>query len=104
MKDELFEQVKSKLNITWEDEGTNKRLRNIIESAIPDVIHILGISDKDFDFSADGIENTLFLAYCFYEWNHVLNEFEDNYSNKIAQVRQKYEVEHFLNSEESESE
>ena len=100
----LYEQVKGKLNITWEDEETKARVNQVINSAIPDLIHRLGITDKKFDFSADGAENTLFLAYCLYEWNHVLNEFEDNYSKMIAQVRQKHEVAQYLESEESESE
>lgn len=104
MNEALYEQVKGKLNITWEDSDTSTRVRKIIRSAIPDLIHKLGITDADFDFSVDGAENTLFLAYCFYEWNHVLNEFEDNYSGMIAQVRAKHEVAQYLESEATESE
>ena len=96
MTDRLIAQVKRKLNITWEDDDTNARVEDIIESAIPDLIHRLGIANPDFDFSEPGTENTLFLAYCLYEYNHALNEFDDNYSNKIAQVRAKHEVDHHL--------
>lgn len=104
MTETLYEQVKRKLNITWEDEETAARVRDIIKSAIPDLLHRLGITDPDFDISADGAENTLFLAYCLYEWNHALNEWEDNYSKMIAQVRAKHEVAQYLESEETESE
>lgn len=104
MSEVLYKQVKGKLNITWEDDETTERLRKIINSAIPDLIHRLGITDPAFDFSVDGAENTLFLAYCLYEWNHVLNEFEDNYSKMIAQVRAKHEVAQYLESEGAESE
>lgn len=104
MAETLYAQVKGKLNITWEDEETTARVNKIINSAIPDLIHKLGITDKDFDFSVDGAENTLFLAYCLYEWNHALNEFEDNYSSMIAQVRARHEVAQYLESEEAESE
>lgn len=100
MLDKLIEQVKRKCNITWEDEETTSRLNDIINSAIPDLSHKLGITDNNFDFSVAGTENTLFLAYCFYDWNNVLNEFEDNYSKMIAQVRNKYAVELYLASEE----
>lgn len=100
----LLEQVKDKLNITWEDEDTVRRIDSIIASAIPDLIHKLGITDSDFDFSVNGSENTLFLAYCLYEWNHILNEFEDNYASMIAQVKDKHAVQQYLESEESESE
>lgn len=100
----LLHQVKRKLNITWEDDETNARLNDIIASAIPDLIHKLGITDNEFDFSTAGAENTLFLAYCLYEWNHSLNEFDENYARLIAQVRAKYEVEQYRESEETESE
>ena len=104
MSEALFNQVKRKLNITWEDEETTARINDIINSAIPDLIYKLGITDDNFDFSVSGAENTLFLAYCLYEWNHTLNEWEDNYERMIARVRAKYEVEQYKESEETESE
>lgn len=102
MTETLYEQVKRKLNITWEDEETAERVKKIIGSAIPDLIHRLGITATDFDFSLDGAENTLFLAYCLYEWNHALNEWEDNYAKMIAQVRARHEVAQYLGEAESE--
>lgn len=94
MTERLIEQVRRKLNITWEDEDTTARIEDIIQSAIPDLIYRLGIADPDFDFAEAGTENTLFLAYCLYEWNHSLNEYDDNYSNLIARTRAKHEVEY----------
>lgn len=104
MFEKLLEQVKQKCNITWHDEDTEKRITKIVNSAIPTLKHKLGISQNDFDFSEDGMENTLFLNYCFYEWNHALNEFDDNYSNDIAQIRAKYEVQYYLNHEDDDEE
>lgn len=92
----LFAQVKRKLNVTWDDTDTTNRINEIIASAIPDLLHRLGIADPDFDFSVAGSENTLFLAYCLYEFNHVLSEFDVNYSRMIAQVREQHEVAHYL--------
>jgi hypothetical protein len=97
----LLSQVERKLNITWKDEETTKRLTEIIEDAIPDLIHRLGITDKNFDFSRPGTENNLFKNYCLYEWNHSLNEFFDNYAEPIAQIRARNEVAQFLESEEN---
>ena len=88
----LTAQVKRKLNITWEDEDTDARIEEIIASAIPDLIHRLGITDANFDFSKSGAENTLFLSYCLYEWNHMLEEFDVNYARMIATVRAIHEV------------
>lgn len=102
MLERLFLQVKRKLNITWTDEDTDSRVEEIIQSAIPALLHKLGIADPNFDFSVPSMENDLFKAYCFYEWNHCLNEFDDNYANNIAQVRMKHEVEYFM--EESSNE
>ena len=99
MTEKLFAQVKRKLNITWNDDETNANVQDIIQSAIPTMLHKLWIADPDFDFSEYGDENTLFKAYCLYDFNHCTNGFGDNYSNMIAQVRQRHEVGHYLNSE-----
>ena len=97
----LLSQVERKLNITWNDEETTQRLTEIINNAIPDLIHRLGIATSEFDFSKSGVENNLLLNYCLYEWNHSLNEFFDNYAETIAQVRARNEVAQFLESGEN---
>ena len=104
MSEELIKQVKDKCNITWEDEDTNRRVNQIIKTAIPDLIHRLGITDQNFDFGAAGDENTLFLNRCFYEWNHALSEFYTNYAESIAQIRAINDVKQYRESEEAESE
>lgn len=100
----LTTQVKQKLNITWDDEDTNARVEHIINTAIPDLTHRLGITDSNFDFSVPGAENALFLAYCLYEWNHSLNEFADNYARMIANVRAVHEVKNYKKSEGADDE
>ena len=99
----LFGQVKRKLNVTWEDPDTDARIEEIMESAIPYLMHRLGITDPDFDFSTPGDENTLFKAYCLYEWNHALNEFEPNYAHMIDSVHDRHAVENYLNGGESDA-
>lgn len=95
----LIDQVKRKLDITWSDEDTDRRLKDIIDSASPILQHKLGIADKSYDFSLPGIENNLFLAYCLYEWNHTANEFDINYANEIAQCQAKNEVAYYKSLE-----
>jgi hypothetical protein len=92
----LRAQVKRKLNITWDDPDTTARLEEIINSAIPSLIHRLGITDSNFDFSEAGQENTLFLNYCFYEWNHALPDFDENYKQLIVEVQRKWRVKEHL--------
>lgn len=96
----LIDQVKRKLNVTWSDVDTDARIADIMDSVAPALRHKLGITDPKFDFEEPGMEKTLFLNMCFYEWNHSANEFDDNYANEIAQCRAIHEVE----SQESEGE
>lgn len=103
MNDALFAQIKRKLNITWSDGETDSIVKDIIESAIPTMIHKIGIADADFDFSKPGIENNLFRAYCLYEYNHCANEFDDNYANTIAQARDIHAVKQYEQTEGSEN-
>lgn len=103
MTETLFAQVKRKLNITWDDPDTRELVTDIIQSAIPVMLHKLGITDPNFDFAQPGAENNLFRSYCLYDYNHCTNEFDDNYANEIGQVREKHEVAYYLaNSEGSE--
>lgn len=88
----LFSQVKRKLNITWQDPDTDSRVSDIIATAEAVMLHKLGITLPDFDFSAPGIENLLFLAYCLYLYNHAEEQFDENYKGLILQARAKYEV------------
>lgn len=98
MNELLFKQVKRKLNITWDDDDTTARIEELIESAIPTVKRKLGIPDSlAFDFSVASTENMLFKNYCLYEWNHCVNEFDDNYHNDIAQVRADWIVKYAKN-------
>ena len=99
----LTGQVRRKLNITWSDPDTDARVADIIASAAAHLVYQLGITDSGFDFSTAGIENTLFLAYCFYEWNHALDEYEQNYRGMIMAARAKYEVEQNCRAEDDES-
>lgn len=92
MADTLTDKVKRKLDITWDDEGTNARISDIIEGAKPTVRHKIGLPDY-YDFETAGQEQAFFLSYCLYEWNHASDEFDDNYRNDLLQLRQKWSLE-----------
>lgn len=89
---DLFGQLKLKLKITWEDDSTDERLKQIVSSAKLIMIHKLGLAEG-FAFTDSGMEQNLFLNYCMYEWNNSANQFDSNYRNEIMQVRAKWEVE-----------
>ncbi|MFR2207677.1 MAG: hypothetical protein ACLS59_09075 [Clostridia bacterium] len=89
----LLQDLKLKLNITWVEEETENRLNAILEDAKSALDFKLG---AELDYSS-GMERSLLLNYCMYEWNNCINEFDDNYFNNIMQLRQKYEVEKIKN-------
>lgn len=89
---EITELVKRKLNITWNDTDTDARITQIIEDGKSEIIDKAGITDPGFDFSKPSQERKLLLAYCFYEWNHALDEFQINYAEDILQARERWEV------------
>ncbi len=91
----LIDQVKRKLDITWVDEDTDRRVADIVDSATPVLKHRLGITEPEFDFSKAGLENMLFLALCLYEWNHSANEFWNNYADDIATCQAMHEVAYY---------
>ena len=91
MSGTLFDLVKGKLNITWSDEDTDAEINRIIEDGQVEMRRKLG-TPESYDFTIEGQERKLFLSWCLYEWNHASNEFDENYLNDILQVRQKYEV------------
>lgn len=96
-EDPLFEQVKGKLCVTWDDARTDARIRNVImPSAEQDLRDLLGIDDPEFSFADAGTENILFLAHCYYEWSNAADEFEEHYSSMIARCRRKWMVKQYV--------
>lgn len=91
----LIDQVKRKLDITWVDEDTDRRVQDVMDSASPILRHRLGIADDTFNFEKPGQENILFLNLCLYEWNHTANEFWDNYADDVATCRAIHEVAYY---------
>lgn len=92
---DLLQDLKDKLNITWDEEETNRKLESILENALAVMNYKLGADN--IDYVAPGMEHNLLLNYCMYVWNNCENEFDNNYLNEIYQIRHKYEV---LNYEE----
>ena len=92
----LLQELKDKLNITWDEEETNRKLQSILEDAQATLNYKLGAI---IDYSKYGPEHSLFLNYCMYAWNNCLNEFDDNYLNEIMQIRMLYEVEQYEEDE-----
>lgn len=86
----LVDKVRRKLRVTYRDDEVGERIDEIMEQADLDLRSMLGISESSFTFEDTGTEQALFLAYCFYEWNDALDDFEVNYAEKIAKCRDRW--------------
>ena len=43
----LIELAKNKCKISWSKEETNEQITGIVEDAVPVIVHLLGIKEKD---------------------------------------------------------
>ena len=79
--------VRRELNVTWENEGTDARLQDVVESVSPRLASLLAL-DADHDFSSsDGQAWGLFLNGCLYEFSNAWDDFVSNYEREIQSVR-----------------
>lgn len=92
-QDALTDDVKSYLNITWSDDETDAHVARIIANMRPYVANLVGASDVTC-FDKPGLDQSLFLSACFYEWNNSRDEFLTNCADDIRASRNAHEVEH----------
>lgn len=96
-EEKLFEQVKRKLDVTWDDMDTDRKIKDIILSAVSIISHQIG-AEEGYDFTVPGIENTLVLSLCLYLWNNAeMKLFYENYETLILQARAIHETEEYMN-------
>ena len=73
--------IKRKLNITWDDEMTDKRVDDVIETAGAALGRAIGPDMAGLLANA-----------CFYEWSNALDEFWLNYADEIQRARLETEM------------
>lgn len=113
----LIALAKGKLNITWDDEGTNERVEAILEDAIPTVANMVGMeynaadqvmtdaSGNVVDLTTPSMTRVVLLNYVAYEWNHKADMFREVYWQEIAACRQENKLrEEDMDDGESDSE
>lgn len=101
----LVGQVKDKCRITWEDEATERVIRDELVPTACSVIRFkVGIpDDAEFDFSEPGLEHRLFLNLCYYAWHDAEDDFERNYAADLAHARRVWEVRNDAEGQEGSS-
>lgn len=87
------EEAKLYLNKTWElDPAEEKRLDQDIQSAISYVEDFSGYPIKE----TDTVGRQLIKDCLLYISNHVLSEFQVNYSEDLIMLREKYKAENYV--------
>lgn len=79
--DNLLEDVKDALRITWNDD--DKQLMKMIERSKTYLDDLIGMS---FDYDKEGQHKTLLLERIRYVYNNAAHEFEINYAHEISRM------------------
>ena len=87
--DEMLNDLKLTLDVTWEDDDTDNKLSKIIERAQYTLNEYAG---QEIDYDSDKTARQLVLDMCRYIWNNVAEEFKTNFGAELLQLRAKYQV------------
>ena len=79
--------VKRKLNITWDDDGTDARVDDVISTVTPWLASRLGYEPGHAFTEEDGPAWGLFLSACLYEFSDAMDDFLDYYAEEISCTR-----------------
>lgn len=96
--DNLLDELKDNLQITWEDAGTDRVLLKYIANGKR---YFNELCEKEFIFEHDTRERELLLERCRYAWNNALNEFENDFGSDLQRLILKVALEQNAESEVS---
>lgn len=81
----LLPDVKSYLNITWQDDATDKKITGYIRRGMARLQQIAG-APTPIDFTAEGLPLALLLDYCRYANSQALEVFEKNFASELLDL------------------
>jgi hypothetical protein len=93
----LLADVKNYLNITWEDQATDDKVRGLIASG---TVYLNGKEAGTLDYETDGEPRTLLFEYVRYMRDEALDVFENNYRSRIVALRNESLVNAYVESTE----
>ena len=82
--EELLQDVRNYLDITYEDAEGDKKLIGIIARGLK---HLDEIAGKEQDYQPEDQPRALLLDYCRYARNNVLELFEENFRSELIALR-----------------
>lgn len=77
---QLLDDVKNYLNITWDDEATDRKVRGLIAAG---AIYLDLKRGAPADYEADGLPRTLLMDYVRYARDGALDVFENNFQSLL---------------------
>lgn len=91
----LLSDVKNYLDITWDDEATNKKFSGLIAAGMMYLDHKLGAKG---DYISDGFPRTLLMEYVRYARDSALDVFENNYQSMLLAMQNDRKVTAYVES------
>lgn len=91
----LLDDVKNYLNITWEDEATDKKISGLISSG---QYYLNDKAGAEMDYEKDGYPRILLMEYVRYARDEALDVFEGNYLSMLLSMQHKRRVEDYVES------
>lgn len=95
LPDGLLEDIKNHLDITWNDDGTDKRIAGYIAGGM---MYLDGKLGEGADYTQDGMPRTLLFEYVRYARDAALDVFENNYRALILSMQHGRAVERYVES------
>ncbi len=84
MSEELLNDIKNYLDITYEDPATEEKIKGIIERGIAYIDNVAG---KEQDYEEEAAPRELLFDYCRYARNNALEFFEQNFRSRLIALR-----------------
>ena len=100
MPEELLKDIKDYLNITWEDERTDKNITGMIKRGMTYLQKVAGVSS--LDFIEEDSPRALLFDYVRYANSQVLEMFETNFQSELLSLNLEYQAKEVIQSENKE--
>lgn len=88
----FLDEVKNYLDITWDDDATDRKIRGIVASGMLYLDQKSGVQN---DYTQDGTPRTLLLEYVRYMRDGALDVFETNYASMILSMQNREAVKRY---------
>jgi hypothetical protein len=89
LPENLLNDIKNYLDITWDDEAGDAKLSGIAERGIQ---YINGVAGNEMDYTIEDKARELLFDYCRYARSHALDDFQKNYRHELNTLQIVQEV------------